>query len=88
MSTLKSLYEAEGPDLLDRLHTATQANRKYLYQIATGIRKPSAGLARRLTTADPRLTLTELLFPDEAQDLPAATTPASRSGPRPRQGHA
>lgn len=87
MSTLKSLYEAEGPDLLDRLHTATQANRKYLYQIATGIRRPSAGLARRLAVADPRLTLTELLFPDDAQDMPAVVTPAPMNGPRLGQGH-
>lgn len=84
MSTLKSLYEAEGPDLLDRLHMATQANRKYLYQIAAGIRKPSAGLARRLTAADPRLTLTELLFPDDAAE-PPAVAPAA---PEPRAGRA
>lgn len=88
MSTLKSLYEAEGPDLLDRLHAATQANRKYLYQIAAGIRKPSAGLARRLAAADPRLTLTELLFPDDVQVMPTAIALAPVSDPRRGQGNA
>ena len=88
MSTLKSLYEAEGPDLLDRLHAATQANRKYLYQLATGIRKPSAGLARRLAAVDPRLTLTDLLFPEDAQVKPAAVAPAIMSSSQPGQGHA
>lgn len=75
MSTLKTLYEAEGSDLLDRLHASTKANRKYLYQIAVGIRKPSAGLARRLAIADPRLTLAELLFPEECQEPQAGSVP-------------
>lgn len=66
MSTLKSLYESEGADLLDRLHALTGANRKYLYQIAVGRRTPSAGLAKRLAAADPRMSLHELLFPGDA----------------------
>lgn len=64
MSTLHSLYLSEGPAVFDRLHEATGANRKYLYQIATGRRRPSAELARELAKADPRLTLESLLFPD------------------------
>lgn len=62
MSTLSSLYAKEGPSVFARLHNATGANQKYLYQIATGVRKPSADLARRLVEADPSLTLEGLLF--------------------------
>lgn len=62
MSTLSELYAKEGPALFSRLHEATGANQKYLYQIATGVRKPSPELARRLMTADSSLTLEGLLF--------------------------
>ena len=62
MSTLKSIYEREGSDALDRLCRITGINRKYLYQLATGRRKPSAQLAFQLLRADPRLTLEGLLL--------------------------
>lgn len=62
MSTLADLYEKEGPSVFVRLHEATGANQKYLYQIASGVRRPSPALARRLVQADPSLTLEALLF--------------------------
>ena len=64
MSTLADLYEKEGPSVFVRLHEATGANQKYLYQIASGLRRPSSSLARRLVEAEPSLTLEELLFVD------------------------
>ena len=54
MSTLKFLVEREGVAALDRIHEQTGINRKYLHQIATNRRRPSAALAR--------LTLEGLLF--------------------------
>lgn len=66
MSTLFNLYKKEGPSVFDRLHNATGANPKYLYQIATGKRRPSADLAKILIDAEPYLTLEGLLYPDQA----------------------
>lgn len=62
MSTLNALYENEGNSVLDRIHAATGINRKYLYQIATGRRRPSAKLAARMIAADSRLSLEGLLL--------------------------
>ena len=61
MTTLSTLYQAEGHQLLDRLHEATGANRVYLYQIASGRRRPSFDLAKLLATAEPRLDITAML---------------------------
>ena len=66
MSTLFNLYKKEGPSIFDRLHEATGANPKYLYQIATGKRRPSADLAKILRDAEPSLTPEGLLYPDQA----------------------
>lgn len=71
MSTLSSLYAKEGPSVFARLHAATGANQKYLYQIATGVRKPSPDLARRLVEADSSLTLEGLLFGGDTPKEPA-----------------
>lgn len=76
MSTLSHLYRQEGPNLLDRLAVATGANRKYLYQLATGRRRPSPELARDLAAADERMTVDELLFGDP--DDPKGRTASSR----------
>lgn len=65
MSTLFNLYKREGPSVFDRLHEATGANPKYLYQISTGKRRPSADLAEKLIEAEPFLTLKGLLYPDK-----------------------
>lgn len=62
MSTLKHLYSVEGHALLDKLHLATGLNRKYLYQMATDRRRPSAVAAAKLIKADSRLSLEGLLF--------------------------
>jgi len=62
MSTLADLYSKEGPSVFARLHQATGANQKYLYQIAIGVRRPSPDMARRLIQAEPSLTLDGLLF--------------------------
>ena len=62
MSTLNSLYENEGNMVLDRIHEETGINRKYLYQIATCRRKPSAQMAARMISVEPRLTLEGLLL--------------------------
>lgn len=66
MNTLRHLVECDGPGILDRLHDQTGINRKYLYQLATGRRRPSADLAKRLVDADSRLTIEGLLFPVRA----------------------
>lgn len=65
MKTLFDIYKREGPSVLSVLHEKTGANKKYLYQIAVGIRRPSPGLARKLVNADKRLTLEGLLFPEK-----------------------
>ena len=62
MSTLNTLYIQEGNPVLDRIHELTGINRKYLYQIATGRRKPSARIAVRMIEAEPRLSLEGLLL--------------------------
>ncbi len=78
MSTLKSIYANEGSEVLDRLSGKTGINRKYLYQIATGRRRPSAALALKLSLADPRLTLHELLLGESAH-VTAGTVPAQEA---------
>jgi len=62
MSNLNLLYEQEGNPVLDRIHAMTGINRKYLYQIATNRRKPSARVAARMIDAEPRLSLAGLLL--------------------------
>jgi hypothetical protein len=66
MSTLNVLYMREGGSVLDRIHKATGINRKYLYQIATGRRTPSARIAARMMAADSRLSLEGLLLRNSA----------------------
>lgn len=63
MKTLSDIYKEEGAQFLQALHSKTGANKKYLYQIAVGLRKPSPSLAKKLTSADDRLSLECLLFP-------------------------
>lgn len=76
MSTLQTIYEEEGSAALDRLHEATGASRKYLYQIATNRRRPSPELAKLLIQADSRLTLDALLFGGaEISSTPRASGP-------------
>lgn len=75
MKTLFDIYKREGPSVLRVLHEKTGANKKYLYQIAVGIRRPSPALARKLVVADGRLTLEGLLFPDKEDDLNAPSQP-------------
>ena len=65
MSTLSNLYKKEGGALFKRLHIATGASKKYLYQLATGRRRPSPDLAQKLIDAEPSLTLEGILFPQE-----------------------
>lgn len=55
--TFHDLYQKEGAGLLNRLHIATGISRKYLYQCATGRRRPSPDYAVKLVQADERLTL-------------------------------
>lgn len=69
MSTLRHLVECEGRGVLDQMHVRTGINRKYLYQLATNRRRPSADMAKRLVEADPRLTIEELLFPASAEQV-------------------
>lgn len=57
---LQTLYETEGSAALNRLAEATGANRKYLYQCATGRKVPSPKLACALVAADARLTLDDI----------------------------
>lgn len=73
MRNLSDIYKKEGASVLGVLHKKTGANKKYLYQIAVGLRKPSPALARKLVSADKRLTLEGLLFPD-SQARPNATS--------------
>ena len=79
MKTLFDIYKREGPSVLSVLHEKTGANKKYLYQIAVGIRRPSPALARKLVVADGRLTLEGLLFPDKEDDLNAKSQHSARS---------
>lgn len=81
MKTLFDIYKREGPSVLSALHEKTGANKKYLYQIAVGIRRPSPALARKLVVADGRLTLEGLLFPDKEGDLNAPLQLQPRSHP-------
>lgn len=82
MKTLFDIYKREGPSVLSVLHEKTGANKKYLYQIAVGIRRPSPGLARKLVDADRRLTLEGLLFPEKNASVNA------RSQLQPQPPHA
>lgn len=68
MSTLHLLYAQEGNSVLDQIHERTGINRKYLYQIATGRRTPSARVAARMIMADPRLSLEGLLLNTEVPE--------------------
>lgn len=54
---MQTIYEKEGAEWLNRLHGATGINRQYLYQCATGRRRPSPDYAVKLVQADDRLTL-------------------------------
>jgi len=72
MSTLNVLYVREGNPILDRIHEMTGINRKYLYQIATGRRRPSARVAARMISVEPRLSLEGLLLADEGPELKEA----------------
>ena len=87
MRNLSDIYKKEGASVLGVLHEKTGANKKYLYQIAVGLRKPSPALARKLVSADKRLTLEGLLFPKSqlganAQSQPQPPTrPESNSTP-------
>jgi hypothetical protein len=71
MSTLNLLYAQEGNPVLDRIHQHTGINRKYLYQIATGRRTPSARVAARMIEADSRLSLEGLLLATHATKEPS-----------------
>lgn len=62
-----TLYEQEGASWLSRLHEATGINRQYLYQCATGRRRPSPEYAKRMVSADLRLTL-DGIYADEKVD--------------------
>lgn len=73
MSTLNALYESEGNPVLDRIHQVTGINRKYLYQIATGRRTPSARVAARMISAEPRLSLESLLLVNAGAELKEAS---------------
>jgi|GEM_PF-2691565 len=64
MKTISELYQQEGAPFLSRLHEATGANKKYLYHIAVGLRRPSPEMALRLVKADNRLSFERLLLPD------------------------
>lgn len=57
---LTDLYLAEGYAALTRLAQQVGANPKYLYQCATGRRRPSPELAFRLIGAEPRLQFEEM----------------------------
>lgn len=63
MTTLNALYNAEGNELIDRIHASVGGNWKYLWQIATNRKRPSPEFAWKLMQADSRLTLEDLLFP-------------------------
>lgn len=60
---LTDLYRAEGNAALVRLARAVGANPKYLYQCATGRRRPSPELAFRLVDVEPRLNF-EAMYRD------------------------
>lgn len=77
MSTLNDLYQQEGGAVLDKIHTALGTNRKYLWQMATGRRRPSPELAREMVEAEPRLTLGELLFPPPVPKTAPTQEPAN-----------
>lgn len=57
---LHDLYLKQGPAYLKWLGAATGRNPKYLYQIATGRRTPSAQVAKELIAADKRLSMKDL----------------------------
>lgn len=52
---LTDLYQSEGYAAITRLAQRVGANPKYLYQCATGRRRPSPELAFKLIDAEPRL---------------------------------
>jgi len=68
MNTISELYRQDGSPFLNMLHQKTGTNRKYLYQIAVGLRRPSPELACKLVLADSRLSFEKLLIPDA--DIP------------------
>lgn len=57
---LIDIYHEEGPTGMRRLATAVGANPIYIYQCATGFRKPSPRLVHKLVAADKRLTREDL----------------------------
>ncbi len=57
---LRQLFDAIPPDEKRRLAESIPCNLVYLRQIAGGHRKPSPEFARRLVSADSRLTLSAL----------------------------
>lgn len=57
---LADLYRTDGMAALTRLAQRVGANPKYLYQCATGRRRPSPELAFRLVRTEPRLVFEEL----------------------------
>lgn len=57
---LADLYRTDGYAALTRLAQRVGANPKYLYQCATGRRRPSPELAFRLVECEPRLVFEEL----------------------------
>lgn len=57
---LADLYQADGMAALTRLAKQVGANPKYLYQCATGRRRPSPELAFRLIECEPRLVFEDL----------------------------
>ena len=81
MGNLSDIYTKEGASVLGVLHEKTGANKKYLYQIAVGLRKPSPALARKLVDADKRLTLEGLLFPKSQARPNAPSQPQRHSHP-------
>ena len=61
------LHELTPPERRS-LAASIGSSPEYLWQIATGRRKPSCDLAKAMVKADPRLTLVELR-PDVFADL-------------------